>query len=76
MPEPSHLIPLHHQDFEKQDAGLALEALGDGVYRLEVNARSVAPAGTAGQRDECWSKDSAQSIRLVIEKGQVRVETL
>ena len=30
-PEPAHLIPLHRQDFGPDDAGLALEALGDGT---------------------------------------------
>lgn len=76
---PSHLIPLHQQDFTPGDAGLALEALGDGTYRVDVNARSVTPDATpqvvTARTDECISKDSAQDIRLVIEKGQARVGT-
>jgi hypothetical protein len=71
-----YLIPLHRQDFGPADAGLALETLGDGTCRADVNARGVAAEEAAGRQDECTSKNSAQDIRPVIEKGQVRVETL
>jgi hypothetical protein len=71
---PSHLIPLHRQDLGPDDAGQALEGLSDGAYRVDVNARSVAAFGIARRNDECISKDSAQDIQVIIEKGQVRAE--
>jgi hypothetical protein len=74
LPETSHLIPLHRQDFSPEDAGLSLEELDDGIYFVHVYARSVAPEGTNGRKDECWAEDSSQSIRLVIEGGQMLVE--
>jgi len=54
--------------------GLALEELDDGIYFVHAYARNVAPEGTGGRKDECWAEDSAQSIRIVIEGGQLRVE--
>jgi hypothetical protein len=74
LPETSHLIPLHRQDFVPDDAGLALEELDDGVYRIEMYTRSMAPEGTSGQRDECWAKNSSLNITLIIKEGQVQVE--
>ena len=74
LPETSHLIPLHREDFGPGDRGLALEEMADGIYYLHVDAFSVAPDGTAGRVLECEVQDPAEEIRIVIEGGQIRVE--
>jgi hypothetical protein len=74
LPETSHLIPFHRQDFDSGDLGSALEEMDDGVYYLELDAFSVAPKGTAGQGTECIAHDPAEGFRIVIEEGQVRIE--
>jgi hypothetical protein len=70
----SHLVPFRPQDFGPGDEGSALEEMDDGVYNLSLNAFSVAPEGTAGKNTECIANDPTQSVRIVIEEGQVRIE--
>jgi hypothetical protein len=74
LPETSHLIPFHRQDFDSGDLGSALKEMDDGIYYLELSAFSVAPEGTDGHYVECVAQDPAQNIRIVIEEGQVRIE--
>jgi len=74
LPEVSHLIPFRRDDFGPGDTGLTLEGMDDGVYSLSLDAFSAAPEGTAGQGLECTAFDPAENIRMIIERGQVRVE--
>jgi hypothetical protein len=74
LPETSHLIPFHHQDFGPGDTGLALEEMDDGAYYLNLVAFSVAPGAAEEGNKECMAHDPAQNIRIVIEGGQVRIE--
>jgi hypothetical protein len=75
LPETSHLIPFRRRDFGRGDLGRALDELEDGLYHLDMDAFSVAPQGTAGQGHECAAIDPAERVWIVIEAGQVRVQT-
>jgi hypothetical protein len=72
--EMSHLIPFRRQDFGQEDAGLALEEVGDGVYHLRMDTFTVAPEKTAGPAIECYAHNPAENLGIVIEGGQVRIE--
>jgi Tol biopolymer transport system component len=74
LKETSHLIPFRRQHFALGDEGLALEEMDDGFYHLELSAFSLAPEGTAGQGVECTSTDPAETVHIIIEEGQVRIE--
>jgi photosystem II stability/assembly factor-like uncharacterized protein len=74
LPETSYLIPFRRQDFGPGDAGLALEEIDDGVYYLELHTFSDEPKRRAGQHAECIAYNPAESIRIVIEGGQVHIE--
>lgn len=74
LPETAHLIPLRQQDFGPGDFGQALAQLDDGLYFLDIDAFSVAPPQTVGSGLECSANDPAESVKIIIEAGQVRVE--
>ena len=74
LPETSHLIPLRRQDFGPGDRGVALEEMDDGVYYVLLTAFSLAPEGSAGHTNEC-SVEAEEQIPIIIEGGQVRIET-
>ncbi len=75
LPETAHLIPLRQQDFGPGDFGQALAQLDDGLYFLDIDAFSVAPPQTVGGGLECSANDPAESVKIIIEAGQVRVES-
>jgi Tol biopolymer transport system component len=74
LTETSHLIPFRREHFVLGDDGLALEEMDDGLYYLDVGAFSVAPEGTTGEGAECSASDPAETVSIVIEEGQVRME--
>jgi hypothetical protein len=73
-PETSHLIPFRRQDLRPEDMGQALQEMEDGVYYLSLDAFSAAPQGTTGQGLECSAVDPGESVQIVIQDGQPRVE--
>lgn len=74
LTETAHLIPSRRQDFELGDEGLALEEMDDGLYCLRLSAFSLAPEGMAGQGVECSATDLDETVYVVIEEGQMRIE--
>lgn len=75
LPETEHLIPYQPEDFTDGDRGQALRTLDDGTYTLSMDAFSTAPEGSNGHANECSAHDPAEAIEIIIEAGEIRLES-